>query len=471
MATILESKTALSVVADTEREGKDADAFDLRLERRLVRKMDMYIIPVYMITYMFSFIDRVNIGNAKVAGLAHDLHLQGSEYNVAVSIFYVTYVIFEIPLTVLLKLVGPSRLSWSLITIFSGFLQNYTGFIIVRLLLGLCESAFFPSLNLYVSMFWKRDEIAKRAIALMVSMSLAGAFGGLLAYGLVQMDGIGGYAGWRWLYFIEGLISFVFAVACFWLLPDNPETAYFLTSEERELGKKRLISQGNYEEFSFQDVKAALKSPICWLSSVVQIAACVQVYSMSTFLPIIVNGLGYSSLQSQYLTIPVYITGALGVFAAGYIADYYQARAPILLSFSLPVIAGYATLLGTDNPAVNYFGCYLVVFGSYVYPGLNLTWLNGNTAPHYKRAAAVAMNQTIGNIGGIIAGQIYLARESPRYKTGHAVSLSGLSLAWVVTWILWAHLRRENGKKEQQIRDDVKDAGRGDTKLDFKYQL
>lgn len=170
---------------------------------------------------------------------------------------------------------------WSLITIFSGFLQNYAGFIAVRLLLGLCESAFFPSLNLYVSMFWKRDEIAKRAIALMVSMSLAGAFGGLLAYGLVQMDGIGGYAGWRWLYFIEGLITLVFATASFWLLPDNPETAYFLTPEERKLGKERLISQGNYVEFRFADVKAALTSPICWLSSAIHISAMVQVYSTS----------------------------------------------------------------------------------------------------------------------------------------------------------------------------------------------
>lgn len=192
---------------------------------------------------------------------------------------------------------------------------------------------------------------------------------------------------------------------------------------------------------------------------------------MSTFLPVIVDGLGYSSLQSQYLTIPVYITGAIGVSVAGYLADHYQARAPILLAFSLPVIAGYATLLGTGNTAVNYFGCYLVVFGTFVYPGLNLTWLNGNTAPHYKRAAAVSMNQTIGNLGGIIAGQIYLARESPRYKTGHAVSLAGLSLAWALTWVLWAYLRRQNSRKDQKLKDNVEDVGNGDTRLDFKYQL
>lgn len=192
---------------------------------------------------------------------------------------------------------------------------------------------------------------------------------------------------------------------------------------------------------------------------------------MSTFLPIIVSGLGYNTLQSQYLTIPVYIGGAFGASVAGYIADKYQTRAPILLTFSLPVLAGYAILLGSHSPGVNYFGCFLVVFGTYVYPGLNLTWLNGNTAPHYKRAAAVAMNQTVGNLGGIIAGQIYLTRESPHYKTGHAVSLSGLSLAWALTWVLWAYLRKQNRKKEEKLGENVADTGRGDTKLDFKYQL
>ncbi|EON98884.1 putative high-affinity nicotinic acid transporter protein [Phaeoacremonium minimum UCRPA7] len=177
------------------------------------------------------------------------------------------------------------------------YLQNYAGFVVCRLLLGICESAFFPSLNLYVSMFWKREEIAKRAILLMVSMSLAGAFGGLLAYALTQLDGVGGYSGWRWLYFIEGLISFAFGIATYWLFPDNPETAYFSNEEERKAGKERLMKRGNYE-----DVHP----------------------SIHTFLPNIVKGLGNTGLQTQYLTIPIYISGAIGVIAAGYLADRFQ---------------------------------------------------------------------------------------------------------------------------------------------------
>ena len=192
---------------------------------------------------------------------------------------------------------------------------------------------------------------------------------------------------------------------------------------------------------------------------------------MTTFLPAIINGLGFTGLQAQYLTIPLYITGAIGVFTAGWLADRYQRRAPILLSFSLSVIIGYAILLGTHNAGVNYYGCFMVVFASYVFPGLNLTWLNGNTAPHYKRATAIAMNQTIANIGGIIAGQIYITAESPLYTTGHAVSLTGVGLAWCGTWVMWWVLKKRNEVKERRLAEAEVDSGRGDDSLEFKYQI
>jgi hypothetical protein len=95
------------------------------------------------------------------------------------------------------------------------------------------------------------------------------------------MDGIGGYAGWRWLFFIEGAISFVVGIAGFWLFPDNPETAYFLSKEERELARVRLIAQGNYEKFEFAQVKAVLTDPIYWLSGIINL--CANIYNYSKF--------------------------------------------------------------------------------------------------------------------------------------------------------------------------------------------
>ncbi len=170
-------------------------------------------------------------------------------------------------------------ISFSLVTTFTGFCQGYGSLLACRLLLGACESALFPSLNLYVSMFWKREEIARRASGIGISLALAGAFGGLFAWAILQMDGTLGYAGWRWLFFIEGAISFCIGVASFFLFPDGPETAYFLTPEERLIAKARLESHGNNEPMSWALVKEAFKDPVVWLSGFIQFNADIYNYS------------------------------------------------------------------------------------------------------------------------------------------------------------------------------------------------
>lgn len=192
---------------------------------------------------------------------------------------------------------------------------------------------------------------------------------------------------------------------------------------------------------------------------------------ITTFLPTIISGIGYTSLQAQYFTIPVYIVGALGFFSAAYLADRTQRRAPIMLCYGLVTLIGYAILLGSRDYAVLYFACFLVLFGNFVFPGLNLIWINGNTAPHYKRATAVALNQTIGNIGGIIAGQIYLVRERPYYLTGQAVSFTGCGLAWCGVLLLWYIFAKENAKRDKLVREGAEDTGKGDQSIHFRYQL
>ncbi|KAI1616441.1 high-affinity nicotinic acid transporter-like protein [Exophiala viscosa] len=457
--------------------GHDHIYIDPVKEKKIVRKLDMYIVPVFMITYLFSFLDRSNLGNAKVAGMETDLGLVKHQFNVVTSIFYVTYVVFEVPLTILFKVVGPSKMvpvimiSWSLVTCFTGFCQSYGGLLACRLILGACESALFPSLNLYVSMFWKREEIARRASGIGISLSLAGAFGGLFAWAILQMDGTGGYAGWRWLFFIEGAISFCLGIAAYWLFPDSPETAYFLTPEEREIARARLEMHGNYEPLDYAHVKAAFKDPVCWLSGWIQFNADIYNYSISTFLPTIIKGLGYTSLQVQYMTIPCYLLGTIAYFTCATLSDKTKRRGPFMLFAGIFIMTGYAVLLGSHKPHVRYFACFLVLFGAPIVPGLNLTWLNTNMAPHYKRATAIGINQTIGNSGGVIAGQIFLTGESPYYKTGMAVSLTAVGLTWCSTWVMMWILRKRNAEKDRKIAEGFTDDGKGDMAVHFKYQL
>ena len=142
-------------------------------------------------------------GNVKVAGMPEDIGATNEQFSTAVSIFYATYVLSETPWAVLLKKLTPRILMtglavvWSLVTIFSGFVQSIAGLYVVRLILGACEGGLFPGLNLYLTMVYRREEQAKRVSYLFVCTAIAGAFGGLLAYGLLHMDGVAGVAGWR----------------------------------------------------------------------------------------------------------------------------------------------------------------------------------------------------------------------------------------------------------------------------------
>ena len=192
---------------------------------------------------------------------------------------------------------------------------------------------------------------------------------------------------------------------------------------------------------------------------------------ISTFLPTIINDIGYTSLQAQYLTIPCYLLGSIVYFTVATISDRVKRRGPFILFAGMFIMTGYSVLLGSKTPGVRYFACYLVLFGAPIIPGLNLTWLNTNMSPHFKRASAIGLNQTIGNSGGVIAGQIYLSRESPWYKTGHAVSLTACGLTWCCTWIMMWILSRRNAEKDRKIQEGTPDTGKGDHSIYFRYQL
>ncbi|KAJ9606368.1 hypothetical protein H2200_009329 [Cladophialophora chaetospira] len=451
---------------------------DVQAERRLIRKLDMHIVPLIIISYTLVLLDRSNLGNANIAGMPHDLKLRGNEVNWAVSIFYATFVVFEIPITLLVKPLGPSRLiscillATSLVTTFSGFMSNAASLIACRIFLGIAEAAAFAVLNYYVSLFWKREEIAKRAAGVYIAVMLAGAFGGLFAWALTQIDGVPGHAGWRWIFFVEGAISFCWACASFFLFPSSPETARFLTHEEQCLARLRIESQEKEASFAWSQVMAALASPSCWLSGFVQLCASIYYHPLSIFLPAIINGRGYRALQTQYLTIPVYLVAAVLVFFFGWLADRTQRRVAIMLFFSLFTLTGYAILLyWRVPPGVKYFACFPIVGFGNVLLLLNIAWLNGNIAPRYKRATALALNQTISNFGSIIGGQIIRNKESPRYITGQAVAISCCGLACLGVMAQWLLLRRKNEQRDKLMAEGKPDDGIGDESLNFRYQL
>lgn len=175
---------------------------------KLTAKIDMRILPILTLVYLMAFLDRVNIGNAQVYGLSKDLGLKSNEYNTALCLFFVPYIIFELPANALLKKVKPhiflsvSMLMFGVVTIAQGFVKSYSGLLATRFFLGFFETGVFPGCFYLLAMWYKRGESQKRFTFFFISTALAGAFGGLLASAIFNLNGRHGKLAWRWVFII-----------------------------------------------------------------------------------------------------------------------------------------------------------------------------------------------------------------------------------------------------------------------------
>lgn len=177
------------------------------------------------------FLDRTNVGNAKLEGMEYDLNMNGLKYNHALAILFPFYVLAEVPSNIILKRFRPSTwftiimVTWSTIMISMGFVRNYSELLVCRALLGFAEGGLYPGVTFLITMWYKRHECGFRMALFFSAATAAGAFGGLLARGISEMEGVGGYSGWRWIFILEGLLTLCVASAAYWCIYDSPTTS------------------------------------------------------------------------------------------------------------------------------------------------------------------------------------------------------------------------------------------------------
>ncbi|KAF9260695.1 major facilitator superfamily transporter [Marasmius fiardii PR-910] len=467
---------------DLTDEGLLAYEIDPKEKKRLLRKLDSFIAPVLMILYLIAFLDRSNIGNAAVGGMTTALKLPADGLSVATSIFYATYVSFETPMTTFLKSLRASRLIptvvilWGTTVMASAWMKNYGGLIATRLVLGMLEAALTPCLFLWITAFYQRDELARRQCFLFISAALSGVVGGLIAAGLLKMNGLAGMEGWQWLYCVEGVITIVIGIIAIPFVPDSYEEAWYLTRRQKFLMRVREVQSREYmgdASFSWGEVKKAFTDPIVYLSGFVQMGLDTCLYGFSTFLVVIINQLGYSSINSQLLTAPIYFWAALVYFIGALISDRYNKRFWLIFPLAGVSVAGYAILVAVHgNVGVSLFACFLTGTGIYIGVGLSVTWISVNMAGYRKRSTAIGLQQTLGNIGGIIAGQIYRSTDKPYYRLGHSISLGAMVLAMMGMIVEVMIYKSRNDAKdrmteEEKQRQDL-DGAAGDRHYSFK---
>ena len=290
----------------------------------------------------------------------------------------------------------------------TGLTQNYSGFIICRLLLGAFESGLLPGLIIYLTLFYSKHEIALRLGYLMVTIAAAGALGGLLAYCIGFMDGVAGQRGWRWILILEGLPTIGLGIATWFLLANDPEHAKYLSDQEKGLmilrAKRQFGATKSAQKLHMADVYHALKDWKVWAFAAGQFSADVMIYGYSIFLPTIIKGFGnWKTAEVQALTIPCYVAGAVSCVVFSKLSDSQQRRGIYCVILGLVSVLGYGLLVSNTGPGIHYFGCFLIAIGLYVVGGLPLAWLPTNQPRYGKRATAGGLQLSAGNSAGLMA--------------------------------------------------------------------
>ncbi|KAH3941282.1 hypothetical protein HBI56_208840 [Parastagonospora nodorum] len=440
---------------------------DPEAEKKLLRRCDLRVLPPLFVIFLLAFLDRTNIGNAKIQGLTRDLHMEGPNsvrYNIALFIFFIPYVLFEVPSNLILKKLAPSTwlslimVLWGFSTIGMGLVNTWGGLVAMRFILGIFEAGIFPGGVYLISMYYKRYELQWRLTLFFSASILAGAFGGLLAYVLAKMDGLANYGGWRWIFIIEGAATVVVGlITKFWLV-DWPETASFLNDAERSLLLARLSSDTGDASMDRLDKRAAkriVRDPKMYLGSLAYFGVVTCSNSGSFFIPTIIHELGYKASDAQVRTIPVYIVAFVVALALAWLTDRLQHRYWFCMTGLVIATVGYIMLLAQNNLSigVKYFALFLIIPGQFVTQPIVLVWLSNLMSGHYKRSVSSAVQVSFGNLGGIIASNIFIGPEAPKYPTGYGTCLGMLGICAVACTSLFWLVKSENKKRERGERD------------------
>jgi MFS family permease len=304
--------------------------------------------------------------------------------------------------------------------------------------------------------------------------SLAGAFSGLLAFAIEKMDGIGGLAGWKWIFILEGLVPIIVSFFLYFTLPDKPETASFLTKEEREFVVNRVaLATGsghgrvtNADRINLYHIKAGIMEWTVWLMVLPFWACSIGIYGFSATLPSVVKDLGYSSANAQLMTIPLYLAATVLTVIVAFWSDRIQQRTPFMFAgFSVAAVGLIAQLAipHPKYPGVTYFFLFLIIMGLFAPFPCVLTVIGNNIAPSSKRAVSMALLASLGNMGGICGSNIFIAKQAPRYRAGYGTCLAICLLGIIAAVIIRIYYKRENKRRDELL------AREGEQGLRAKY--
>ncbi|KAF8269763.1 major facilitator superfamily domain-containing protein [Lactarius quietus] len=386
-------------------------------ERKLVRKIDLHLIPWLSLLYLLSFLDRTSIGNAKLYGLEKSLHLTDKQYLLALTLLLPICLVRGdqlVPSNIFLKHLRPSlwlsglMLLWGIMMTVQGLVHNYGGLLGLRWMLGMMEAG----------LWYKRCEYGIRTAIFFSAASVSGAFGGLLAAAISNMDGVGGKPGWAWIFILEGLATVVAGAASFFIIQDFPDTARFLSEAERAMVIRRLQDDDQFsaggEKFKIRNIVNSLKDWKTWLGIGMYVGCAMPLYAFALFLPSIIHEyVGYKATPANLLTVPVYTFACIVTCLVGFAADRLQQRGIFNIALSCVGGLAYIVLIVSKTPALSYVAVYFAA---------------GLAVPRFR---------------------------CTMYRLGHGLVLLYIGIGIISSIAYYVFLRRENATRGRGERDEV----------------
>lgn len=391
---------------------KEPPVMASELEARVYRRITRRLIPFLFMCYIFAYLDRVNVGFAKLQ-MQHDLGISDAVYGTAAGIFFIGYFFFEVPCNLALQKIGarrwlgPIMIVWGVVSACTMFVHSAAEFYVVRFILGIVESGFFPGVILYLTFWYTRKHRARIVASFMTAIPLSALLGGPISGWILDyLSKTGGLRGWQWLFLVEAVPSVIAGVASLLFLEDHPKDAKWLTDSERTLVLQRLEDEEHLKRLDgahHHRLSDAFRSGKVWILSLVYFGTVTGNYAIQFWLPqIIKDTLAKDPFRIGLLTMIPWGVAAIVMVIVGRHSDFTGERrwhisiaalvgALGLAVSAIPGISGIVGLLALTVAASS------IISASSTFWSLPTAYLSGAAA-----SAGIAWINSVGNLGGYV---------------------------------------------------------------------